>query len=207
VKAYWCGEPIYSAAERVRDSCLRRDGSLFTPGDEVWTRANLSVVEQRIGIADAGGQSSIDKLEVQLTGLDPAVIQLGAELLFVQMISEADTHGQTAREHLARILGLLPQPVALPEGLDQALDAGGVAGFAAGKAYRDAHVRFLARRAAELKNLSIGERDAVLDDPWRFRAVTVDVRTSTDAMEANAVLYLLFPTPFRTWSPKRSGRS
>ena len=40
MKAYWCGEPIYSAAERVRESCLRRDGSLFNPGDEIWTRAN-----------------------------------------------------------------------------------------------------------------------------------------------------------------------
>jgi hypothetical protein len=89
------------------------------PSAEIWTRANLSVVEQRIAIADAGGQSFIDKLENQLTGLDPARIQLGAELVFVQMISEADTHGERAREHLARILCLLPQSLALPVELDQ----------------------------------------------------------------------------------------
>ena len=121
----------------MRESCLRRDGSLFTPGDEIWTRTNLSVVEQRIGIADAGGQSFTDKLEDQLTGLEPAVIQLGAELLFVQMISEADTHGEKAREHIGRILGLLPEPHAVPEQLDRALDAGGVASFAAGNDHCD----------------------------------------------------------------------
>lgn len=196
MKAYWCGESIYAAAERLRESCLRRDGSLFTPRAEIWTEANLSVVEERIGIADAGGQSFVDKLENQLTGLDPATVQLGAELVFVQMIGEADTHGEKAREHLGRILGLLPQPLALPEELDRALDAGGVAGFAAGKVYRDAHVRFIARVAAELKRLPAGDRDAVLNDPWRFRTVVADVRTSTDAMEANAVLHLLFPNTF-----------
>jgi hypothetical protein len=51
VKAYWCGEPIYSAAARLRENCLRANGSLFTPGVEIWTKANLSIVEQRIGIA------------------------------------------------------------------------------------------------------------------------------------------------------------
>jgi hypothetical protein len=52
VKAYWCGKPIYAAAERVREQCLRVDGSLFTPGVEIWTLPSLSVVEQRIGISD-----------------------------------------------------------------------------------------------------------------------------------------------------------
>jgi hypothetical protein len=196
VRAHWCGEPIYAAAARWREECLRRDGSLFTPGASVWTARNLAAVQERVGIAEAAGGSFIEKLESQLAGQEPLVVQLGAELLFVQMISEADTHGETAREHIARILGLLGTSLELAGGLDEALDAGGVAGFAAGKAYRDAHVRFVGRLAAQLKALSDEQRGAALDEPWKLREVVAAVRTSTDAMEANAVLHLLFPDTF-----------
>ena len=196
MKAFWCGEPIYEAAIRLRDSCLRRDGSLFTEGAPIWTRTSLAEVEQRIGVGDTGGESFIGRLEAQLTGLEPALIQLGAELLYVQMLSEADTHGAKAREHLARILGMLPEHLLLPADLDEALDHGGVAGFSTGKAYRYAHVQLIARVAAELKTLPEDRRNAALDDPWAFHAVMRRVRTSTNAMEANALLHLLFPDTF-----------
>jgi hypothetical protein len=117
-------------------------GSLFTPnGATIWTQANLVTVEGRVGLADVRGESFVDRLEAQLTGLDPGTIQVGAEVPFVQMIGEADTRGENARQHLPQILRRLPEPLALPE----PLYSGGVAGFAAGKARLDAHVRVIAR--------------------------------------------------------------
>ena len=195
-RAKWCGPEIYDAVVAFKERCLVADDSLFAPGSAVWTPANVRAVAERVGVEDLGSGSFIEKLESQLDGLQPNQVQLGAELLYVLLLPEADTSGAKKREHVSRILGMLPEPVGLPSELDAALDAGGVANFAAAKAYRDAGLRFLAKLFTRLKDLPQPDRRSILDAPWDLRTLVGEVRTSTDAMQANAFLHLLFPEHF-----------
>jgi 5-methylcytosine-specific restriction enzyme B len=195
-RAKWCGDDIYDAGALFKERCLVRDDSLFAPASGVWSPLHVRAVGERVGVEDLGSGSFIEKLESQLDGLHASEIQVGAELLYMLLLPEADTSGSKKREHISRILGMLPAEVVMPRELDAALDSGGVANFAAAKAYRDAGLRFLARLFTRLKDLPGEERRSILDAPWEFRALVGDVRTSTDAMQANAFLHLLFPGQF-----------
>jgi hypothetical protein len=195
-RAKWCGDEIYAAAAAFKERCLVRDDSLFAPGSAIWTPAHVRAAAERVGAEDLGSGSFIEKLEGQLDGLEPAEVQVGAELLFVLLLPELDTGGAKKREDISRILAMLPTPVALPAEVDGALGSGGVANFAAGRLRRDAGVRFLARLSTRLKAKPEHERRSILDAPFEVRALAGEVRTSTDAVQANAFLHLLFPQQF-----------
>jgi 5-methylcytosine-specific restriction enzyme B len=186
-RAKWCGGDIYDAATAFKERCLVRDGSLFAPASGVWSPTHVRAVGERVGVEDLGSGSFIEKLEGQLDGLQPAEIQVGAELLYVLLLAEADTGGAKKREHISRILAMLSAEVVVPREVDAALDSGGVANFAAAKAYRDAGLRFLARLFIRLKDMPEHERKSILEAPWEFRSLVGDVRTSTDAMQAKRI--------------------
>jgi hypothetical protein len=195
-RAKWCGDDIYDAAAAFKERCLLRDDSLFAPASGIWSPTRVRATGARVGVGDPGSGSFIEKLEGQLDGMQPSEIQVGAEMLYMLLLPEADTSGAKKREHISRILGMLPAELDLPGEIDAALDSGGVANFAAAKAYRDAGLRFLARLFIRLKDMPEDERGSILDAPWDFRTLVGDVRTSTDAMQANAFLHLLFPEQF-----------
>lgn len=195
-RAKWCGNEIYDAAAAFKERCLIRDDSLFTPGSGVWTPAHVRAAGERAGAEHSGSGSFIERLASQLEGLQPSEIQVGAELLYVLLLPELDTGGAKKREHISRILAMLPTRVVLPPEVDAALDAGGAANFVAAKAHRYAWLRFFAALFTRLKDMPEHERRSILDAPWQLRALVDEVRTSTDAMQANAFLHLLFPQQF-----------
>jgi len=195
-RAIWCGDDIYDAADLFRERCLRRNASLFSDDGRVWTVDALRTVDERVARPDLGSGTWIDKLVAQLEDLTAEEIQLGAELLYVLLLPQSDTHAPTKRDHLGRILGLLPNQLSTPERLDAAFDVGGVANFSTAKSWSPVLLRFVARLAIDLKELPEAELEVALADPWKFREVVDRVRTSTDQMMANAMKHLLFPETF-----------
>src|SRR4051794_16716881 len=159
------------------------DGSLFTDR-RVWTVERLQSIDARVALPDVGSGSWLDKLMGQLKVLDVDEILLGAELVYMLLLPQLDTLADTKREQLERVLALLPNAPALPERLDAAFDGGGVANFSTAKAWSPALLRFIIRLAVHVKELPDAGREAVLSDPWAFRAVVAEVRTSTDQMMA-----------------------
>lgn len=137
-KAKWCGQEIYDVASRLVEMCLRLDGSLFSPERAVWTLDLAQALEGRAGAPIEGKGTFVDKLERQLEGLEADSLQLGAELFYVQLLGESDTSGDTKVEQINRILGLERGTTPMPDELVKALHAGGVAGYGAGKSWRDA---------------------------------------------------------------------
>jgi hypothetical protein len=196
-RAPWCSEEIYGAAVEFGEHCLRTDGSLFTDR-RVWTVEALQSIDARVALPDVGSGSWIDKLEAQLEVLGVDEILLGAELVYMLLLPQSDTLAQTKREQLDRMLALLPDAPAVPERLDAAFDGGGVANFSTAKSWSPALLRFIIRLAVHVKELPNAQREAVLSDPWAFRAVVAEVRTSTDQMMANAVKHALFPDTFES---------
>ena len=91
---------IYNAAQRWRDECLDGDGSLFTPGANVWTQPNLADALDRVWVhGDATpGADYLDKLRRQLDGARPAVVQLVAELNAVHFLAVAPEATGAARK-------------------------------------------------------------------------------------------------------------
>lgn len=197
------GEEIHAAAGRFRDRCLLNDGALFS-GDGVggasgtlWTVQRLSGLDN-LDTPVQGGGSFIDGLRSQLDGRTDEEIQLVAEAVGVLLLFGHDTAGETRIAHVRALLAEMREPAELPVEMERAFHAGGVAKFSAGNAWRHAYVRFLIRFATRVKELTVDERTATLSDPWRFRDLVAEVRTSTDAMAANSLLHAVFPETFES---------
>jgi dynein-related subfamily AAA family protein len=195
-RAPWCSEEIYGAAATFRDHCLRADGSLFVDR-AIWTVEALEAVDARVATSIDDGKW-LDKLEVQLEVLSSDEILLGAEAVFVLLLPQSDTHAETKRKHLQRVLALLPSAPEVPAQLNAAFDGGGVANFSSAKSWNPVLLRFILHLALKVKELPAAQQDSVLADPWAFRDLVDEVRTSTDQMMANAVKHLLFPDSFES---------
>ncbi len=196
MRAKWCGPEVYDVAQQLVTSCLREDGSLFTPGRAIWTQELAESLDGHVGDPATGSGTFVEKLKAQLASAEPDGVQLGAEILFLQLLAEDDVKGELKLEHVDTILGLVPGHASVPPELQDALNSGGVASYGAGKAFRDAYVRFLLRFLIGWKELDEAEQERALADPWAFLRLVESFRTSTDAMTANALLHLIFPETF-----------
>ena len=195
-KAQWCGG--YGAAQLVLDRCLRRDGSLFSESTdrEVWTFDRAAELDGRVGAPDKSKRNFIEKLDGQLDGLDRDAIQLAAELFYVELLGEGDTGGEKKEEHVNHVLGLVDGTTPIPEDLLEALYARGVATFGAGKNFRDAFMRFLVQFVIAWKSRDPADQERLARSPWDVLDLVNGIRTSTDALQGNALLHLLFPETF-----------
>ena len=196
-RSSWTGDKTYAVVQQdLTERCLAKDGSLFTPDQAVWTLEYAQALDGRVGDFDDSDDKFIPKLQRQVSGLDPAAIQLAAELLYIEQLGEGDTGGPKGEENVTSILKVLDNPPAIPEELLTALHQKGVASFGAGKNRRDAYMRFLVRFLIAWKSLSEDEQKERLKDPWLFQQVVISVLTTQDAMPANALLHLLYPETF-----------
>ena len=161
---------------------------------DVWVATAAADIEDRIGIT-GDADSFIAKLQHQLRDLPDAAILLGAEVLYVELLAETSTKAATKRSHIDAILGLLNRRIEMPPELDAALAGGGVADYGAGMAHRHAYLQFILRLA---RAWTEQDREALLGDPWGFRDFAKPLSTTTDVLEANAVLHLLFPDTFES---------
>jgi len=152
-RATWVGESFYEAAARIAHEGLRRDGSLFSSGTAIWAAATVTELEPALSVVDTSDSSFGEKLQEQLIDLSPAAIQLGAELLYVELLGEADTGAAKKREHIDGVLALLPDPVKVPRELDDALRYGIATYGQGGRNRRDAFLRFLASLVTEWKHV------------------------------------------------------
>jgi len=191
-RASWCRPEIYEFFAGWRRTCLIADGALFSDV-AVWTEENLGTLQTTLGSYLLGTGTFFEKLRTQLESHPPVVRQLGVEIVYVEYLCERDTGAATKRANLEALLDLLPDGVTLPDQLEEILD-GGIASYGPGKSYRDAYVRFLLKLARQAKT-EVRETGA-LENPWRFRDVVGAVRTSTDGLQANAVLHACFPEQF-----------
>src|SRR4051812_28508519 len=185
-RAEWCRPEIYDFFDRWRRECLIADGALFTAG-EIWSDEHLSTLQTTLGAELFGEGTFLEKLRRQLEPHPPEVRQLGIEIVYVEHLGESDTSVAKKQGNLQALLDLLPAGVTVPAELWEILD-GGIASYGPGKSYRDAYVRFLLKFARATKEEVRDGQGEDLEDPWRFRDVVAGVRTSTDGLEANAVL-------------------
>ncbi|UAK58608.1 AAA family ATPase [Mycolicibacterium smegmatis] len=170
------------------------DGSLLTPGKPVWTTANLdALARDYVDKPDTGGGGFFDKLSHQLAGASPAVVQLFAELLILNVLPIINVGGPLKVKQVRSVLEMSSEPVALPSDVEAALLGGGV--FHGGQAftsYRWAQLAYLIELARHLKSLPEQRRTEALADPLVFRGEVGAVPTGQGA-QRQSLLYLAFP--------------
>jgi hypothetical protein len=99
---------LYSAAKLVKDEGFLSDGSIFSPGADIWNLANaLQLRSLFVGRPDYSKRRRFDeKLLRQLRKAPDSVIQLSAELLFVYLwiVSPTEMSGAKKSELVRNVL-------------------------------------------------------------------------------------------------------
>jgi MoxR-like ATPase len=193
-KAPWTPERLYEVAQRWVDACLRQDGSLFTPGNSIWSRQSVAEAAEPLLIDDIRKLDYLTKLKDQLEGVSDTGIQFTAEVLYVVSLPISNIGVPAKRNLVETVLDWMSEPVAVPNDLLTALD-GGVANYGAGLVQRDRYVKYFIDLIQRWKALESGEQQRLLDDPWAFRAF-VHESGGPALMQREAILHLVFPRTF-----------
>ncbi|NEE03789.1 McrB family protein [Phytoactinopolyspora halotolerans] len=193
-------EMIYRATEQWVDAALRRDDSLFTPGEAVWTSSLLDELDQRfVQSPDESSDAFHVKLERQLSDASPKAIQLMGEVIFVHLlVASPDSYrADTKRSLITRVLGWAESPVEIPSSLDTALEQGLAATGTAFYTYRPFQLQLIIEFARAWKREEQSERERLLQDPWAFRDFLFGVPLPKGAhAQREALLHLVHPETF-----------
>ncbi|NDL60412.1 McrB family protein [Phytoactinopolyspora mesophila] len=194
-------EVVYRAAERWVAEALRGDGSLFTPGEAIWTEALLDELNERfVRSPDETSDAFQVKLERQLDGASPQTVQLMGEVLYVHLLvaSPTSSKGETKRRLINQVLSwAAPVTAAIPSELDAALDQGFAATGTAFNTYRPFQLALIIEFARAWKQQERKEQEKLLEEPWAFREFLYDVALPRGAhSQREALLHLVHPATF-----------
>jgi hypothetical protein len=200
--ARWTGEPgideVLKAADAWRERCFVGSTSILTDRP-LWTVPNFTDLLKRYADNPIAGtkRDFLDKLEEQLRGAPPPVIQLAAEVMWFVLLFPNPTimRQDTKREHLRKIWSWsgeqLPQSPFLEDGPLSGVGNPGTAYFT----HRYREMEYLIRVVTAFKSLSAEEQRRLMqeDAPWTFDNWLEGQDGSDRRLMRNALLYFLFP--------------
>ena len=187
----------YEAAERFRDQCLRRDGSLLFEGAAIWTAANLDKLhEVFVAAPDDGDRSFIDKFRDQVKPSGQPVTRLAAEVLSVYFLFPSNVGGSRKCELVGDVLSWASDTLATDHLVALAFANGIGSGGQGYNTRRPFELWFLIELARAWKKLPKDQQEMTLADPWKFEAF-VDGIDGADARQLrHMLLHLMFPAEF-----------
>ena len=200
-------EEAYKAGEAWVECALRNDGSLFTPGDAIWSRENIAQLRECFleWEEDGLGGNFDAKLERQLAGLAdriPEANQLMAEVLYVHHLVLIRVGNK--QERIEQVLGWpLDQEDALLE-LVGGLNAGFI-NLGQGMANMAYQVGTIIEFVEQWKTLDSSEREDLLGDPWAFKEFLFTRQftsrllinnQNTGRIIKDVLLHIVFPDDF-----------
>ena len=199
-------EKVYSVAEKWVENALQTDGSLFTPGESIWSSRWLGELHRRfLDNPDESNAKFHEKLEEQLQGSPPQLYQLMGELLFFYFLIVHTKSSRNEQRVIDQVLGWSQTPVSIPNDLVAALTPGLVnpgQNFHTGRPFQ---IGYLIELVEQWKEKQHEERLRLLDDPWEFRdfAMQLNFRSKLLQIAPNrprtqreALLHLVFPDTF-----------
>ena len=105
-------DDVYAAADIWKERCFLNDTALFND-KAVWTLDNIQALCNHLQNLQTQQMDYFDKLEIQMRGSSPAIIQLMAELMwFMRLfpigrqleVTQTKILASTKRENVERIL-------------------------------------------------------------------------------------------------------
>ena len=109
-------DETYVAMKHIRETTLVRFDSLFTPEKAIWNLHNLQRFHALfVDHYDDGSGTFLEKFKKQVGGSDDELIQLSAELLYVQQFFTSLSGQDKKIENVQTVLGWGSDPVQVPE--------------------------------------------------------------------------------------------
>ena len=199
-------ERVYDAAQAWVDAALRRDGSLFTPDQQIWSSHWLGLLRERfLDRPDETKRKFLEKLQEQLTGSPPEIHQLVAEALYLHLLIVSTRNARNKQRTIDAVLSWSPSSVAIPQYLASALTPGIANPGQYFHVKRPNQVGFLIEAVEQWKELGTDEQTRLLASPWAFKdfVTGVEPHSALLAEEPNsyrtqreALLHLVFPDTF-----------
>ncbi len=194
---------MVAAVQRIFRDGLLTGRSAFAPDLEAWTAGTASDLRARfVDRPDESSDTFLVKLRRQLAGAPDETIALAAELLFVNMAPLVPEQiGLPKKLQILReVLSWADRPIAVPESLEA-----GLKGFLHGGQgflnYRWAQFQILVLLVERLAGTDHRDREARINDPWRFRDLCFDIQDAVGHKKGRAqihvLLYALFPDAFQ----------
>jgi len=196
------GHPVYPAVERWKLECLMSDGSIFDAG-AIWTQAHIrELIEHFVENPDEGDRKFEEKLKDQLAPTSAGAKQLAAEMMWVMMLFPSNTGRQRKTELVRTIWDWSGAELRDPHHMFEAFERGvGSAGMGYNN-YRPSEMFLLVRFAEAWKELSDGERNRLMAEPWSFADWFDRLPGATSRQIRHMLLHLLFPDTFERISSR-----
>ena len=199
-------QSTYAAAEAWVNCALRDDGSLFTPGEAIWTRQLLGELHSRfLNQPDESNRDFFVKLEEQLSNSPPEVLQLMGEVMYIHYLPLTN-NAANKLQRIQQVLGWSRSPVQIPDGLAAGLQSK-LINIGAGASNRPYQVGTLVESVEQWKDLGPVEQGRLLEDPWEFKNFLLTRQfnskllvnnQNTGAIQRELLLHVVFPDTFET---------
>jgi hypothetical protein len=196
----------FVALEHIRETALVQFDSLFAPRQSIWTLQNLHrfhvlFVDQ---FDEDGSGKFLEKFRYQLREASDEVIQLAAELLYVQQFFTSLTGQEKKIENVTAVLSWSSQPVAIPDWAVSGVK-NGLAGDQSFNQARPWHLGWLNEYLIHWHQLPSEARSELLRNPWQFAQDARQVEYSRGFHQPmrEAWLYIIFPDTFENISSRK----
>jgi len=192
------GEPaVLRAAQRILNDGLRQGGSSFAAGRRAWSAESVAELHRAfVEQPDTGSESFDTKLRIQLEHCSDDAILLAAEMLALEMLPLADFKLDTKRGRVKRVLAMMQRPVAMPQDVNAAMDAGIFNGSLTFKTLIWRSLATAIEVTTAWWQLDDAGRDRAWADPWTWRDLLEAAQGDTIASARAELRYLKHPETF-----------
>lgn len=178
----------------ILNECLIADGSLLTPGKQIWTSDHLAELHANyIGAPDVSANSFAEKLEKQLAPCSPGARQLFAEIYSLNILPVVNFLESTKVRVIEDVLAPLQPPVPLTPDLLAAFTDGVFHGGPAWSSRRWAQLSFLIEFAEYFKSQDPATRAVAATDHEALRKVVMNSPGQREPAQRQALLYTFQP--------------
>lgn len=178
----------------ILNDCLIADGSLLTPGKQIWTSDHLAELHANyIGAPDVSANSFAEKLEKQLAPCSPESRQLFAEIYALNILPIVNFLESTKVKVIEDVLAPLQPPVPLTPDLLAAFAQGVFHGGPAWSSRRWAQLSFLIEFAEYFKSQDPATRAAAATDHEALRKLVMNSPGQREPAQRQALLYTFQP--------------
>lgn len=190
-------------AETVRPITQQMLGdgySVLDPTRKIWVADVAEMLRRRIedNPIEGTSQTQWEKLREQLSGADPDVVLLAAEIVILREHPVNGSQAATRRQHLEDVLGILDSPIQVPENVSKWMATTSTAGFKPGQSYYGSLWRQLIWVANFIKNWdsqTSEQKASARQNPWDVEELMLEPGEDRSDIR-NALQFLLFPEYF-----------
>ncbi len=178
----------------ILNNCLIAEGSLLTPGRQIWTSDHLAELHANyIDAPDVSANSFSEKLEKQLTPCSPSARQLFAEVYALNVLPVVNFLEATKVKVIEDVLAPLQPPVPLTPDLLAAFAQGVFHGGPAWSSRRWAQLAFLIEFSEYFKSQDPATRAAAATDHEVLRKLVMNSPGQREPAQRQALLYTFQP--------------